>query len=95
MKAAQIHAAIEIGVRLARQKAAANKLDDASRIAELVGPEMRVLPAESARVVLLNAKLHLIAVEEVSRGLVQLQRRRGIFDAAIKRQSANRCLTYS
>jgi DNA repair protein RadC len=52
VKAAQIHAAIEIGACLDRRKAAANKFADASRTAELVGPEMRLLPAESARVVL-------------------------------------------
>ena len=89
VKAAQIHAAIEIGVRLARRCASANKLDDASRIAELVGAEMRLLPAESARVVLLNAKLHLIAVEEVSRGLLDqaLVHAREVYAPAIVRRA--------
>ncbi|MCC6353386.1 MAG: DNA repair protein RadC [Verrucomicrobiae bacterium] len=89
VKAAQIHAAIEIGVRLARRRAAANKFDDASRIAELVGPEMRLLPAENARVVLLNAKLHLIAVEDVSRGLLDqaLVHAREVFAPAIARRA--------
>ncbi|HPA20583.1 MAG TPA: JAB domain-containing protein, partial [Verrucomicrobiae bacterium] len=69
-RAAGIRAAVELGVRLNRRAASATKLDDAGRIADLVGPEMRLLPTESARVVLLNAKLHLIAVEAVSEGLL-------------------------
>ncbi|MCZ7637676.1 MAG: hypothetical protein M5U12_17550 [Verrucomicrobia bacterium] len=68
--AAGIRAAVELGVRLARRNASAVKLDDASRIADLLGPEMRLLPTESARAVLLNAKLHLVGIEPVSEGLV-------------------------
>lgn len=69
-EAGAIRCACEFACRLGQRRAAATRLDDASRIAELVGPEMRLLPTESARVVLLNAKLHLIVVEEVSRGLL-------------------------
>lgn len=89
VKATQIHAAIEIGIRLARRAASPNKMDDASRVAELVSPEMRLLPAESARVVLLNAKLHLIAVEEVSKGLLDqaLVHAREVFAPAIARRA--------
>ena len=88
-KAVQLKAAVEIGVRLARRRAAAVKLDDASRIAGLVGPELRLLQQESARVVLLNAKLHLIGVEEVSQGLLDqaLVHAREVFSPAIARRA--------
>lgn len=88
-KAVQLKAAVEIGVRLARRRAAGVKLDDASRIAELVGPELRLLRQESARVVLLNAKLHLIGVEEVSQGLLDqaLVHAREVFAPAIARRA--------
>ncbi len=87
--AAGIRAAVELGVRLARRNASAVKLDDASRIADLLGPEMRLLPQESARVVLLNAKLHLIGVEPVSEGLVDqaLVHAREVFSPAIARRA--------
>lgn len=89
VKAAQVHAAIEMGIRLATRRAAAVRLDEASRIAELVGPEMRLLPKESARVVLLNAKLHLIAIEAVSEGLLDqaLVHAREVFGPAIRRSA--------
>ena len=88
-KAAQIRAAVELGVRLNRREAGAVKLDDAGRIAALVGPEMRLLPQESARVVLLNAKLHLIAVEAVSEGLLDqaLVHAREVFSPAVARRA--------
>lgn len=88
-KAVQLKAAVEIGVRLARRRAAAVKLDDASRIADLTGPELRLLSQESARVVLLNAKLHLIGVEEVSQGLLDqaLVHAREVFAPAIARRA--------
>ncbi len=88
-RAAGIRAAVELGVRLNRRAASATKLDDAGRIADLVGPEMRLLPTESARVVLLNAKLHLIAVEAVSEGLLDqtLVHAREVFSPAVARRA--------
>lgn len=85
VQAARLHAAVNLGIRLQRRGSAAAKLDDASRIADLLGPEMRLLQQESARVVLLNAKLHLIAVEEVSRGLLDqaLVHAREVFAPAV------------
>ncbi|MCC6356608.1 MAG: DNA repair protein RadC [Verrucomicrobiae bacterium] len=87
--ASRLRAAVELSVRLARRRAATVKLDDASRIADLLGPEMRGLQQESARVVLLDAKLPLIAVEEVSRGLLDqaLIHSREVFAPAIARRA--------
>lgn len=80
---------MELSVRLSRRRAASLKLDDASRIADLLGPEIRGLQQESARVVLLDAKLQLIAAEEVSRGLLDqaLIHSREVFAPAISRRA--------
>lgn len=87
--ASRLRAAVELSVRLSRRRAATVKLDDASRVADLLGPEMRGLQQESARVVLLDAKLGLIAVEEVSRGLLDqaLIHSREVFAPAISRRA--------
>ncbi len=87
--ASRLRAAVELSVRLSRRRAAAVKLDDASRIADLLGPELRQLQQETARVVLLDAKLQLIAVEEVSRGLLDqaLIHSREVFAPAIARRA--------
>ena len=87
--ASRLRAAVEFSVRLSRRRAAAVKLDDASRIADMLGPELRQLQQETARVVLLDAKLQLIAVEEVSRGLLDqaLIHSREVFSPAISRRA--------
>jgi len=87
--ASRLRAAVELSVRLSRRRVAAVKLDDASRIADLLGPELRQLQQETARVVLLDAKLQLIAVEEVSRGLLDqaLIHSREVFAPAIGRRA--------
>jgi len=87
--ASRLRAAVELSVRLSRRRAAAFRLDDASRIADLLGPELRQLQQETARVVLLDAKLQLIAVEEVSRGLLDqaLVHAREVFAPAIGRRA--------
>ena len=67
-KAVQLAAAFGLASRLARESLADIPLDSAARIFELLGAEMRQLGKESLRVVLLDSKLRLLRVEQVSLG---------------------------
>jgi len=67
-KAVQLAAAFGLGARLARETLVRVKLDEPRLIYELLGPEMRALHQESLRVVLLDTRLQLLRVEEISLG---------------------------
>lgn len=67
-KAVQLAAAFGLGQRLAFENIAAQRMDRPELIHALLGAEMRTLERESLRVVLLDTKLHLIRVEEISLG---------------------------
>lgn len=67
-KAVQLAAAFELGHRLARERLTKQRMDTPDLIFELLGAEMRTLAKESLRVVLLDTKLQLIRVHEVSLG---------------------------
>ena len=67
-KAVQLAAAFGLAVRLARETLTKQRMDTPQLIYELLGTEMRGLTRESLRIVLLDTKLHLIRVEEISLG---------------------------
>jgi DNA repair protein RadC len=67
-KAVQLAAAFGLATRLARESIARTPLDRPQLIYELLGAEMRQLGKESLRVVLLDTKLRLLRVEEISLG---------------------------
>ena len=67
-KAVQLAAAFGLATRLAQESLAGTPLDTPARIYELLGTEMRQLGKESLRVVLLDTKLRLLRVEEISLG---------------------------
>jgi len=67
-KASQIAAAAEMASRLASERFRETRLDSAEAIYDLLGPEMALLTKESLRAVLLNTKLALLRVEEISLG---------------------------
>jgi DNA repair protein RadC len=69
-KAVQLAAAFGLASRLARESLDRLPLERPSMIYDLLGSELRVLHRESLRVVLLDAKLHLLRVEEISLGSV-------------------------
>lgn len=69
-KAVHLAAALALGKRLAHQRFNDQPLDTPQALADLLGPEMRILAKESLRVVLLNTKLTLISVQEVHIGSV-------------------------
>ncbi len=67
-KAVHLAAAFELGRRLAFEEWSPHKMDCPSAVVGLVGEEMRTEPHEVLKVMLLNARLGLIGVEEISRG---------------------------
>jgi DNA repair protein RadC len=67
-KAMDLAAAFELGKRLARQEAVNLRVDNPEAINLLLGPELRAEPLEVLKLVLINTRGNLIAVEEISRG---------------------------
>ncbi len=67
-KAIGLKAAFALAARLARSEAEARPIDTAEDVARLLGEEMRLLDYESLRVICLNTKHKVLAVEEVTRG---------------------------
>ena len=67
-KAVQLAAAFGLASRLAHESLVDIPLDSPARVFELLGAEMRQLGKESLRVVLLDSKLRLLRVEQVSLG---------------------------
>ncbi len=67
-KAIELKAAFALGARLNRTEAEARAIETADDIARLLGDEMRLLDYESVRIVCLNTKHMVLAVEEVTRG---------------------------
>lgn len=67
-KAIELKAAFAIAARLARTEAEARAIEGAEDVARLLGHEMRLLDYESVRVICLNTKHMVLAVEEVTRG---------------------------
>ena len=67
-KAVQLAAAFGLASRLARESIARLPLDKPELVYDLLGAEMRQLGKESLRVVLLDTKLRLLRVEEISLG---------------------------
>jgi DNA repair protein RadC len=88
-KAVEIRAAFALGARMTRTEAEARTITDAADIARLLGEEMRQLAHESVRVVCLNTKRKVLAVEEVTRGTVNesLFHPREAFRPALARQA--------
>jgi DNA repair protein RadC len=67
-KATQLAAAFELGNRLARERITRTQMDRPELVYDLLGQEMRALQRESLRVLLLDTRLHLMRMEEVSLG---------------------------
>jgi DNA repair protein RadC len=84
-KGIQLAASFAVGARLAAERFRNEPIDSPQTVYNLVGPEMRLLDRESLRVVLLDAKQRLIAVQEISLGTLNesLAHPREIFKSAI------------
>jgi len=84
-KATQLLAAFGLGQRLARETVSRQRIDTPELVYELLGAEMRSLPLERLRVILLDTRYHLIRVEEISTGTLNesIAHPRDIFRPAI------------
>ncbi|SHJ92823.1 DNA repair protein RadC [Rubritalea squalenifaciens DSM 18772] len=69
-KAAQIAAAFEIGIRLAREKFSAEPLNSPELIYEFMRPQLSLLSKESLFVILVDTRIQHVKTIEVSRGSV-------------------------
>ena len=67
-KAVQLAAAFGLATRLARETLARTPLDRPQLVYDLLGAEMRQLTKESLRVILLDTKLRLMRIEDISLG---------------------------
>src|SRR5258708_4349683 len=88
-KAIGLKAAFALAARLARSEAAARCIPTAEDVERLLGEEMRLLDHESVRVICLNKKHMVLAVEEVTRGTLNksLFHPREAFRPALARQA--------
>jgi DNA repair protein RadC len=88
-KAIGLKAAFALAARLARSEAESRKVDGAEDVVALLGEEMRSLDHESLRVVCLNTKHKILAVDEVTRGTLNesLFHPREAFRPALARQA--------
>ena len=88
-KAIGLKAAFALAARLARTEAEARPIDTAADVAQLLGEEMRLLDFESVRVICLNTKHKVLAVEEITRGTLNesLFHPREAFRPALARQA--------
>jgi len=88
-KAIELKAAFALAARLARSEAESRPIDSAEDVSRLLGEEMRLLDYESVRVICLNTKHKVLAVEEVSRGTLNesLFHPREAFRPALARQA--------
>jgi DNA repair protein RadC len=88
-KAIELKAAFALAARLARSEAEARAIETADDVARLLGEEMRLLDYESVRVICLNTKHMVLAVEEVTRGTLNesLFHPREAFRPALARQA--------
>lgn len=67
-KAVQLAAAFELGSRIAREQLTSEAFNSPRIIYQYFEHEFRAIDYESLRLILLNTQLHLIRVEELSRG---------------------------
>src|SRR5882757_8305572 len=88
-KAIELKAAFALAARLARTEAESRAIDTPEDVSRLLGEEMRLLDHESVRVVCLNTKHKVLAVEEVSRGTLNesLFHPREAYRPAVARQA--------
>ncbi|MDR2463638.1 MAG: DNA repair protein RadC [Verrucomicrobiales bacterium] len=89
-KAIQLKAAFELGARLAKTQASQHPVECAEDVLQLLGEELRQLPCETMRILTLTAKLRLIAMEQISSGILNetTVHPREIFRAAIAHNAA-------
>jgi len=88
-KAVQLVAAFALGARFSRSLAEGKPMDEPAAIVALLGDEMRLLDYESVRVLSVNTKHMLLAMDEISRGTLNqtVCTPRDVFRPALARQA--------
>ena len=88
-KAILLNAAFSLGARRSRSVAESQRMDSPKAICALLGDEMRLLDHECVRVLTVNTKMCLLAVDEISRGSLDesLCSPRDVFRPALARQA--------
>lgn len=97
-KAAQIIAAIELGKRIAtRPKEKKLQIHDSQKVADLFIEDMRYLKKEFFKILLLNSKNEIIAIEEISVGNLNssIVHPREVFSMVIKKSAASIILVHN
>jgi DNA repair protein RadC len=96
-KAIQLKAAFELGARLAKSQINHRPIETAEDVLQLLGEELRQLPYETIKLLALNTKLRLIAIEEISSGTLNetTVHPREIFKAVIAHNAANFILVHN
>jgi len=67
-KAIELKAAFALAARMARTAAESREIETADDVARLLGEEMRLLDYESVRVISVNTKHRVLAIDEITRG---------------------------
>lgn len=88
-KAVQLTAAFALGARFSRSLAEGKPMSEPAAIVALLGDEMRLLDYESVRVLSVNTKHRLLAVDEISRGTLDqtVCTPRDVYRPALARQA--------
>ncbi|SHF02275.1 DNA replication and repair protein RadC [Caldanaerobius fijiensis DSM 17918] len=96
-KAAELKAAIELGIRVQKAARKIHTITKPQDIADLLMVEMRYLKKEVFKIVLLNVKNQVISIENISIGNLNssIVHPREIFNAAIRKYSASIILVHN
>lgn len=96
-KAAELKAAVELGIRIQKATRKINTVTKPQDVADLLMVEMRYLKKEIFKVVLLNVKNQVISIENISIGNLNssIVHPREIFNAAIRKYSASIILVHN
>lgn len=97
VKACQIKAAIELGLRIKQKDALAVKVSSPQDVVDLLLDDMQYLKQECFKIILLDTKNKIIKVEEISIGILNasLVHPREVFVKAIRQHAASIILAHN
>ncbi|MGL4606896.1 MAG: RadC family protein [Eubacteriaceae bacterium] len=97
VKACQIKAAIELGIRVNRKAPTSMKITSPNLVADLLMDEMQYLKQEVFKILLLDTKNYVLKIEEVTIGTLDasLVHPREVFVKAIKQHAASIILVHN
>lgn len=97
VKAAQLIALVELTKRVQASFSFKRKINSAHDLAEILIPQMRFLPTEVFKVILLNSHNQIIAIQEISRGSLTetVVHPREVFREAVRRGCSALIVTHN